>query len=94
MTQSHCFLHRLFRGVASWFLARNYVCRSFPRNVATHKAERRLLSSFIYFYTTMTLLDSLWLCQICHPSKCFVDLIKMKVHLGNTAVLYDLVKSV
>lgn len=36
------------------------------------------------------LLDrSLWLCQICHPSKCFVDLIKMKVHLGNTAVLCD-----
>lgn len=35
------------------------------------------------FYTTLMLLGrSLWLCQICHPSKCFVDLIKMKSSLG------------
>lgn len=35
------------------------------------------------------------LSDLCHPSKCFVDLIKMKVHLGNTAVLCnDLVLSV
>lgn len=33
------------------------------------------------FYTTLMLLDrSPWLCQKCHPSKCFVDLIK-KEHL-------------
>lgn len=35
------------------------------------------------FYTTLMLLDrSLWLCQKCHPSKCFVDLIKKKNSLG------------
>lgn len=62
------------------------MCGSFPRRVVADNGYCfYILSFFTYFYytTTLMLLDlSLWLCQNVNFNKCFVGLVKMKIHLG------------